>query len=66
MNFRRRIKQSRRKIRCSECPAIACRFIDTGHIRKWFCADHHKEFSLAHAAIEKIDWRIPSRNAVPT
>jgi late competence protein required for DNA uptake (superfamily II DNA/RNA helicase) len=39
MNFQRRIKVSKRKARCTVCGAIACRFIDTDHIRKWYCAE---------------------------
>jgi hypothetical protein len=41
MNFRRRLKQSRRKIRCSKCTAIASRFKDAvGFVRVWYCAAH--------------------------
>ena len=46
MNFRRRVKLSRRKIRCSECKEVASRFKDVERVRVWFCADHFRERDL--------------------
>jgi hypothetical protein len=45
MNFQRRIKISRRKIRCSaeKCQKVACRFREEGFTRVWFCAAHYEE-----------------------
>ena len=43
MNFRRRVRISKRKIQCSQngCRVIAVRFIDAPQqLRQWFCRLH--------------------------